>query len=87
LKYSRIFASSVPLQGGVGATEGKMLPSAVRLRFGSRLVEASPVVVVCLDELETHHRMEVAGIVGYSALRESILTINYRDGLVGIDRK
>jgi hypothetical protein len=75
------------LQGGVGATEGKMLPSSVRFRFGSRLVEANPVVVVCLDELETHHRMEVAGIVGYPALRESILTINYRDGLVGIDGK
>ena len=87
LKYPRLFESSVPLQGGVGATEGKMLPSSVRFRFGSRLVEANPVVVVCLDELETHHRMEVAGIVGYPALRESILTINYRDGLVGIDGK
>ena len=87
LKYPRLFASSVPLQGGVGATEGKMLPSGVRFRFGSRLVEASPVVVVCLDELELHHRMEVAGIVGYPALRESILTINYRDGLVGIGGK
>jgi hypothetical protein len=87
LNYPELFASSVPLQGGVGATEGKMLSSGVRFRFGSRLVEASPVVVVCLDELELHHRMEVAGIVGYPALRESILTINYRDGLVGIGGK
>ena len=87
LKYPRLFASSVQLQSGVGATEGKMIPSGVRFRFGSRLVEASPVVVVCLDELELHHGMQVAGIVGYPALRESILTINYRDGLVGIGGK
>jgi hypothetical protein len=45
------------------------------------------VVVVSLDELQLHHRMEVAGIVGYPALRESILTISYRDGLVGIAAK
>jgi predicted aspartyl protease len=87
LKYPRLFASPVSLQGGVGAAEGKMLSSGVRFRFGSRLVEASPVVVVSLDELQLHHRMEVAGIVGYPALRESILTINYRDGLVGIGGK
>ena len=87
LKYPRLFASSVPLQGGAGVTEGRILSSGVRFRFGSRLVEASPVVVVSLDELQLHHRMEVAGIVGYPALRESILTINYRDGLVGIGGK
>lgn len=87
LKYPRLFASPVSLQGGVGAAEGKMLSSGVRFRFGSRLVEANPVVVVSLDELQLHHRMEVAGIVGYPALRESILTISYRDGLVGIAGK
>jgi hypothetical protein len=87
LKYPRLSASPVPLQGGVGATEGRMLSSGVRFRFGARLVEASPVVVVSLDELQLHHRMEVAGIVGYPALRGSILTINYRDGLVGIAGK
>jgi hypothetical protein len=87
LKYPRLLASPVPLHGGVGATEGRMLSSGLRFRFGSRLVEANPVVVVSLDELQLHHRMEVAGIVGYPALRESILTINYRDGLVGIGGK
>ena len=87
LKYPRLLASPVQLQSGVGATEGEMFPSGVRFRFGSRLVDASPVVVVCLDELELRHGMEVAGIAGFPALRESILTINYRDGLVGIRGK
>ena len=87
LKYPQLFGSSVQLQGGAGAIEGKMFPSDVHFRFGSRVMEASPVVVVRLDELEQHHRIEVAGVLGYPALRESILTINYRDGLVGIGRK
>jgi hypothetical protein len=75
------------LQSGVGVTEGQLLSSGVRFRFGSRLVEASSVVVLRLDEIEVRRRMEVAGIVGYPALRESILTINYRDGLVGFGGK
>jgi hypothetical protein len=31
--------------------------------------------------------MAVAGVLGYPALRESVLTVNYRDCLVGIGRK
>ena len=87
LKYPSVFASFVPLQSGAGATEGKLFSLEVRFRFGSHVVEANPVVVVGLNQLEQYHQMEVAGILGYPALRESILTINYRDGLVGIDRK
>jgi hypothetical protein len=87
LKYPRLFGSAVPLQSGSGATEGRAFPMAVRFRFGSRVVAANPVVVVGLSQFEQYHQMEVAGILGYPALRESILTINYRDRLVGIDRK
>jgi predicted aspartyl protease len=87
LKYTPAFASSVKLQSGGGATEGMMLPSELRFRFGSRVVKANSVAVVPLDDLEQHHGMAVAGVLGYPALRESILTIDYRDGLVGIGTK
>jgi Aspartyl protease len=87
LQCPRLFSSSVQLQSGAGATEGRMLSSEVRFRVGSRVLEASPVVVVPLDELEGHHQLEVAGVLGYPALRGSILTIDYRDGLVGIGEK
>jgi hypothetical protein len=87
LKYPRLLASSVQLQSGAGATQGEVFPSQVRFRFGSRVLRAGTVVVVPLDELERHHQMEVAGVLGYPALRESILTINYRDSLVGIAGK
>jgi hypothetical protein len=87
LRYPTGLASFVPLQSGAGATEGKLFSSEVRFRLGLRVVPANPVLVVGFDQLERHHQVEVAGILGYPALRESILTINSRDGLVGIDRK
>ena len=87
LKYPSLFASSVRLQGGAGAIEGSMYFTEVRFRFGSRVVSANPVMVVGLHQFEQYNQIEVAGILGYPALRESILTINYRDALVGIERK
>jgi hypothetical protein len=87
LKYPPSFASSVRLQSGAGAIEGSMYPTEVRFRFGSRVLAANPVMVVGLNQFEQYNQIEVAGILGYPALRESILTINYRDALVGIDRK
>lgn len=87
LKYPPLFASSVRLQSGAGAIEGSMYPTEVRFRFGSLEVAANPVMVVGLQHFERYNQIEVAGILGYPALRESILTINYRDALVGIHRK
>ena len=87
LKYPPLFASSVRLQSGAGSIEGSMYPADLRFRFGSRVITASPVMVVGLTHFERYNQIEVAGILGYPALRESVLTIDYRDGLVGIDRK
>jgi hypothetical protein len=87
LNYRRLFATSVHLAGGAGAIEGSMYPTEVRFRFGSRVVAANPVMVVGLNQFQQYNQIDVAGILGYPALRDSILTINYRDGLVGIDRK
>jgi hypothetical protein len=44
----------VSLQGGAGAVQGRMLASDVRFRLGSRVVEASLVVIVGLDQLERY---------------------------------
>lgn len=64
-----------------------MYPAEVRFRFGSQVLAANTVMVVGLQNFERYNQIEVAGILGYPALRESILTINYRDALVGIERK
>jgi predicted aspartyl protease len=87
LRLPRMFASSVPLQGGAGAVDGKMYSSEVRFRFGSRVLLTTQVVVVPLDQLERYHRMEVEGVLGFPALSESVLSIDYRNGLVRIAEK
>ncbi len=86
-KEYRGLARAVPLHGGSGAVNGKLLPSGVHFRLGSQVVSADPVVVVDLSDVSRHHQFEVAGILGYPALRRSLVTINYRDALVRIEEK
>jgi hypothetical protein len=83
----RMLASRLSLIGAGGDTDGYLLPPGVRFRFGSRVVAADPAVVVDLSALASHHRFAIAGVLGYPALRRSILTIDYRDTLVRIDGK
>jgi predicted aspartyl protease len=75
------------LTGGSGETEGFMLPAGVRFRFGSQVMSADPVVVVDLSNLAGHHRFPIAGVLGYPALRRSVVTVDYRDGLVRLAGK
>jgi hypothetical protein len=87
LGVSGLFASPLPLQGGAGAVEARLLSSSVHFRLGSRVIKTSQVVIAPLDQLERHHQMEIAGVLGYPALRDSVLTVNYRDGVVDIAGK
>jgi hypothetical protein len=78
-------SSVIPLRGGTGDTEGFPLPPGVRFRCGPRVLSADPAVVVNLSEFASHYPFEVTGVLGYPALRTSIVTMNYRDGLVRIE--
>jgi hypothetical protein len=80
-------ANAISLHGGAGAVEGFPLPSGVRFRCGDRVISADPAVVVDLSSFKGHHPFEIAGILGYSALRNSIVTVDYRDSLVRIEGK
>jgi hypothetical protein len=51
------------------------------------VVLADPAVVVDLSALASHHGFAIAGVLGYPALRRSILTIDYRDALIRIEAK
>jgi hypothetical protein len=55
--------------------------------FGSRELAAGPVVAIDLSTASRYHNLEVSGLIGYPALRDSVLIVNYRDGLVRIDSK
>jgi len=61
------------------------LPAGVRFRCGGRVFSGDPAVVVDLSDFARHHRFEITGILGYPALRNSIVTIDYRDSLVRIE--
>jgi hypothetical protein len=83
----RTLSPVLALRGFIAEMGGFLLPAGVRFRFGSRVVPADPAVVVDLSELSAHHNFPIAGILGYPALRRSIVTINYRDALVNIAEK
>jgi hypothetical protein len=80
-------ATRVALEGGVAEMEAPSLTGSVRLRLASQDVATGPVVAVDLSTASQYHGIEVSGLLGYSALCESILTMNYRDGLVRIEPK
>jgi hypothetical protein len=56
-------------------------------RVGSRVLVADPAVVVDLSDLTRHHHFEISGVLGYPALRDSVVTVDYRDSLVRMARK
>ena len=78
-------ASAILLRGSAGDIEGFQLAAGVRFRCGDRVLSGDPAVVVDLSDFARHHRFEIIGILGYPALRNSIVTIDYRDSLVRIE--
>jgi predicted aspartyl protease len=78
-------ANAISLLGSAGGIEGFQLPAGVRFRCGDRVLSGDPAVVVDLSDFARHHRFEITGILGYPALRNSIVTIDYRDSLVRIE--
>ncbi len=87
LRLPRLFSSPLPVQGGTGTLDARMYSAEVRFRFGSQVLQASEVLVLPLDQMERYHRLEVAGVLGFPALRDSVLCIDYRTGLVSIAEK
>jgi predicted aspartyl protease len=86
LHFSDLLAHHVPLQGGTAAMDAPLLSGSVRLRFGSQIA-AGPIVAVDLSTASRYHELEISGLIGYTALRDFILTVSYRDRLIRIDPK
>jgi len=87
LRQARAPAQYVPLIAGAGKTGGRLLPFPVALRFGGRVLTLEPVVSVDLAELSRRHGIDISGVIGYPALAESVVTVNYRKALVRIQSK
>lgn len=84
-KSYRLSSPNIDLRGGAGLMAGFLLPAGVSFRLGSRVLPADPAVVVDLSAFSSPLPFKLAGILGYPALRRSVLTVNYRDGLVRMD--
>ncbi len=78
-------ADRVPLQGGTVAIDAALLRGSFRLRFGSRELETQQVVAVDLSTASRYHQLEIAGLIGYPALCNSVVMVSYRDNSVRIE--
>lgn len=78
---------AIGLRSSAGGIEGFPLAPGVRFHIGPHVLSADPAVVVDLSDLTLHHDFEIAGILGYPALRHSIVTVDYRDSLIRIEGK
>jgi hypothetical protein len=87
LRIPEILAAHVPLRGGVAEISAPLLTDSIRLQFGSRQPVNGPVVAVDLSTASRYHGFEISGLIGYSALYDSVLTINYRDRFIRIRPK
>ncbi len=75
---------SVNLNGAAGAVEGIFRISPLVLEVAGRTVGERDPVSMDLDEISRRQGVQISGILGYSVLRQSTVTINYRDGLVAL---
>jgi hypothetical protein len=77
--------SPADLRGPNGAVDGGFLDGAIRFQIAGRSLTGEPVVAVDLAAFSALNGIETDGVLGYPALRYSILTVDYRDSLVRID--
>jgi hypothetical protein len=85
LKFAEGLARPIPLHGGAGDLQALLLGTGIRFRFGRKELDPGPVIAMDFSVPSKYHNLDVAGIIGYPAVSESVLLVNYRDGLVRID--
>ena len=74
------------LLGARGTLDGVSYSRPLRLDVGTAQLADFHPVSLDLTEMSRQEGVEISGIVGFSVLSKAVLTINYRDGLVGFSR-
>jgi hypothetical protein len=83
---NRLPAGRTHLLGARGPLDGVSFSRPMRLGVGdAQLADFNPVSLD-LTEMSRQEGVEISGIVGFSVVSKLVLTINYRDGLVGFGR-
>ena len=80
-----MLASTRLVQGAGGVSEVLELKSAVHFRAAGQEITSNDVVLIDLDTMSRYNGLEVAGLLGYPALRGYVVTVNYRDSLVRME--
>jgi hypothetical protein len=73
----------VDVRGAAGRVDGVFAGRPMRVTMGARQFVDNKPVQLDLSELSHHEGVEISGIIGYPLLEKSVLTINYRAGLIG----
>jgi len=88
-RTARLLTSSLlapaDLRGPNGPVDGGFLEESVRFQVAGRSLTGEPVVALDLAAFNALNDIETDGVLGYPALRYSVLTVDYRDALVRID--
>jgi aspartyl protease len=87
LHISESLAARVPLRGGIADMNAPLLSGLIRVRLASHPPVTGPVVAVDLSTASRYHGFEISGLIGYSALCDSVLTVSYRDSVIRLGPK
>jgi predicted aspartyl protease len=83
---SALNANAVPVAGLSGRAAGAVRLSPVQFQIAQEpIVDVEPIAID-LREMSRREGVEISGLIGYPAVSQAILTINYRDGLIDIQR-
>jgi Aspartyl protease len=75
----------VPLAAGTGAATGQRVSSFVHFAIAEQDLIPQEVVAMDLSNVSRHYGVEIMGVLGFPALSNYVLTIDYRDGWVKIE--
>lgn len=75
------------MQGATGWVVGEIIEQGIRFRIAGQELRADHPVALDLATVSRFNGIEMIGVLGYPELRRTVLTVNYRDALVGIELK
>lgn len=75
----------VPLETGTGAATGQRVSSLIHFAVADQDLTPRKVLAMDLSNVSRHYGLEIIGVLGFPALINHILTIDYRDGWVLIN--
>jgi Aspartyl protease len=81
------FSRVLSVQSGVARMDAEIVPGIMRFRVAANELRSDPVLAVDLSTASRYLNLEVSGLLGYPALRNSIVTVNYRAGTVHFETK